>query len=85
MLRKNVVDAVGEGRFKIYAVSTIDEGMEILTGLPAGKADEKGDYPIGSINRAVANGLRALAKKARAIAREALGRGGRLGPVENHE
>ena len=50
MLRQDVVDACKEGKFHIYPVSTIDEGIEILTGLPAGERDAKGQYPENSIN-----------------------------------
>ncbi|MDD3651413.1 Lon protease family protein, partial [Immundisolibacter sp.] len=45
MLRVDVRDAVADGRFHIYAVRTIDEGIELLTGLPAGVADAEGNYP----------------------------------------
>lgn len=67
MLRADVVDAVRAGQFNVWAVSSIDEGVEILTGLPAGEMDEKGEYPIGSVNRAVARRLRQLADKLRAF------------------
>ncbi len=50
MLRQDVVDACKEGKFHIYPVSTIDEGIEILTGVPAGKRDADGKYPENSIN-----------------------------------
>jgi lon-related putative ATP-dependent protease len=49
MLRDEVVDAVAEGKFHVYAVNKIEEGIEILTGVPAGAVDEKGDYPAGTI------------------------------------
>ena len=50
-------------------MATIDEGLEVLTGLEAGEADEKGYYPIGSLNRTVTAKLEASAKKALALAR----------------
>lgn len=50
MLRQDVVDACKEGKFHIYPVSTIDEGIEILTGVPAGKRDAEGHYPKDSVN-----------------------------------
>ncbi|WIF95300.1 Lon protease family protein [Caminicella sporogenes] len=50
MLTDEVIEAVKEGKFHIYAVKTIDEGIEILTGVPAGKINEKGEYPIGTIH-----------------------------------
>jgi len=64
MLRKDVVAAVEAGRFSVYAVRTVDEGMALLTGLPAGEAGADGSYPAGSVNRAVAERLDAFAKKA---------------------
>ncbi|MBR1777037.1 MAG: AAA family ATPase [Alphaproteobacteria bacterium] len=50
MLRQDVVEACKEGKFHIYPVSTIDEGIEILTGLPAGKRSADGSYPADSVN-----------------------------------
>lgn len=50
MLRRDVVEAVEEGKFHIYAVSTIDEGIEVLTGLAAGQRDGQGHYPVSSLN-----------------------------------
>jgi predicted ATP-dependent protease len=50
MLRLDVVEAVQEGKFHIYSVGTIDEGIEVLTGVSAGERDTKGDYPTGSVN-----------------------------------
>ena len=44
MLKKEVVDAVKKGKFHIFQVSTVEEGIEILTGIPAGMPDENGDY-----------------------------------------
>ncbi len=49
MLKKSVVDAVKNKQFTIWQVSTIEEGIEILTGKPAGEKNEKGIYPEGSI------------------------------------
>jgi predicted ATP-dependent protease len=49
MLRPDVVTAVQEGKFHIYAVRTIDEGIEVLTGVAAGVRDHEGRYPEGSI------------------------------------
>jgi lon-related putative ATP-dependent protease len=50
VLDDEVVDAVREGKFHIYPVSTIDEGMEILTGVRAGARKKDGTYPLGTIN-----------------------------------
>ncbi|CAL94226.1 Lon protease family protein [Azoarcus olearius] len=54
MLRQDVVEAARAGRFHIYPVSTVDEAMEVLTGVPAGEPDAKGAMPRGSLNYKVA-------------------------------
>jgi len=69
MLRGDVVEAVQAGQFTIYAVSTIDEGIEVLTGLPAGARGSDGLYPEGSVNRAVEDRLRAMAAREREFRR----------------
>jgi lon-related putative ATP-dependent protease len=61
MLRKDVVEAVANGLFHVYAVKTIDQGIEILTGVPAGEADAEGNYPEGSVNFLVHKKLSDLA------------------------
>jgi predicted ATP-dependent protease len=50
MLKQEVVDAVKEGQFLVYAVKTIDEGISILTGVEAGERGEEGHYPEETIN-----------------------------------
>jgi len=65
MLRQEVVDAVKQGKFHIYAVSTVDEGMEILTGVEAGVRKEDGTYPQSSINYKVGEKLKEMAVKLR--------------------
>lgn len=62
MLREDVVAAVKAGLFHIYAVSTIDEGIEILTGLTAGMRDHSGKFPAGSINERVEARLALMAE-----------------------
>ena len=57
-LSTEVVDAVKNGEFHIYAISTIDEGIEILTGVPAGKKDNNGAFPAGTINYLVQQKLK---------------------------
>lgn len=54
MLRREVREACAAGRFHIYAVETVDEAIELLTGIPAGLPDEQGNLPEGSINWRVA-------------------------------
>jgi len=68
MLRRDVVEAVAQGKFHIYPVRTVDEGIELLTGLPAGERDENGLYPDGTINQRVEVKLLILAEQARAFA-----------------
>ena len=62
MLKEEVVEAVGAGRFHVWSARTIDEGIEILTGVPAGEKQADGAYPEGSINSLVDRRLRELAK-----------------------
>ena len=57
MLRDDVVEAIREGKFHVYAVKTIDEGLEILTGVTAGEADDTGAFPEGSVNHLIAKRL----------------------------
>lgn len=65
MLKEEVVAAVAAGKFAIYAVKTIDEGIEVLTGQEAGAADEKGQYPKDSINAKVIARLQELSQTIR--------------------
>jgi len=62
MLRHDIVSAVGEGRFHIYPIATIDEAIELLTGMPAGKIDAAGNFPPGTLNRKAADRLHELAE-----------------------
>ncbi|MFZ1103156.1 MAG: ATP-binding protein [Hyphomicrobiaceae bacterium] len=66
MLREDVVEAVKNGQFSIYAVSTIDEGIEILTGVKAGERGPDGTFPAGTINRLVEDKLKSFAARSRA-------------------
>lgn len=62
MLRPQVVEAVAQGEFNIWAVSHVDEGIEVLTGVPAGARDDDGNWTEGSINDRVQKRLAALGK-----------------------
>lgn len=67
MLKPQVVEAVEAGQFHIYPVKTVDEGLELLTGMPAGERDARGAFPKGSINRRVEARLIELIEKQRAF------------------
>lgn len=70
MLAERVRQAVAKGRFHIYPVTSIDEGIEILTGVPAGRLNAKGVYPKGTVNARVIERLTVLADKAREAAKK---------------
>ena len=61
-LSDEIINAVKNKKFHIYAVSTIEEGIEVLTGVPAGKKDKDGHFPAGTINRLVYEKLKKYAK-----------------------
>jgi ATP-dependent Lon protease len=63
MLRKDVVEAVKEGKFHIYPVKTIDQGIEILTGIEAGEGPGDGRFKEGTVNDLVDKKLRELGMK----------------------
>jgi lon-related putative ATP-dependent protease len=63
MLREDVVEAVAHGKFHIYPVRTVDEGIEILTGVPAGERGADGAFPPDTVNGRVDGQLRGLAEK----------------------
>ena len=69
MLRDDVVQAVQEGKFHVYPVNTVDQGMELLTGMDAGER-VAGRYPEGTINYRVSQRLAEMARINRAFARE---------------
>ncbi|MGC8839645.1 MAG: ATP-dependent protease, partial [Anaerolineae bacterium] len=70
MLREEVVQAVAEGKFHIWPVETVDEGIAILTGVPAGELQEDGTYPEGTVNALVVQGLRRLAETLQKFGKE---------------
>ena len=77
MLRDDVVAAVDAGRFRVFPVETIDQGIEILTGVAAGEADAEGAYGDGTVNHAVQRAIDDFATRARAFAgRDGNGGGG---------
>ena len=71
MLRSDVVEAAKSRQFHVIPVKTIDEGIEVLTGAPAGVADADGVFPKGSINALVEARLRGFAEARKNFARSA--------------
>jgi predicted ATP-dependent protease len=68
MLRTDVVEAVKAGKFRIYAVATIDEGVEVLTGVAAGARNSDGTYPQGSVNDRVQKKLQHFTEQQKKLA-----------------
>ncbi|HUJ84812.1 MAG TPA: S16 family serine protease, partial [Candidatus Acidoferrales bacterium] len=63
MLKEEVLEAVKEGKFNIYSVKTIDEGIEFLTGTKAGELQAEGTFEEGTINYLVNKQLTEMADK----------------------
>jgi predicted ATP-dependent protease len=63
MLKKEVIEAVRQGKFRVYAVTTVNEALEILTGLPAGERRADGTWPEGTFSFLVDKRLKDMAKK----------------------
>ncbi|MGD2111754.1 MAG: ATP-binding protein [Gammaproteobacteria bacterium] len=72
MLRADVREAVGGGMFSVHAIDTIDDGIELLTGLPAGQRDDKDAFPEGSLNRRVEDTLARYSEDMQAFAARAV-------------
>src|SRR5579885_844756 len=62
MLNEEVIDAVRNGQFHVWAVHTIDEGIELLTGHPAGQRGSDGQYPVGTVHQLVEGKLQQYAE-----------------------
>jgi predicted ATP-dependent protease len=62
MLHRRVRDAIEAQQFNVYPVETINQGIEILTGMTAGEKRPDGSFPDGTFNRRVADRLRELAE-----------------------
>ena len=60
ILKKDVIEAVKKGEFHIYAIDTIEEGIEILTGLKAGALNDYGEYPEGTLNYYIMKNLETM-------------------------
>ena len=85
MLRRDVVEACAAGKFHVIPIETVDQGIEILTGVPAGIADITGKYPDGTINSRVAQRLAAFATKAAREAPPKRRERPKFAPREDHE
>ena len=70
MLRKDLVDAVKKRKFHVYQVATVEEGIEILTGKSAGKADKDGNFPENTVYGAVQKKLAHYFKRSQKIKKE---------------
>lgn len=62
-LNDEVIKAVKDGMFHIYAIKNIDEGIELLTGVPAGKKNKNGEYTVGTVNYLVNEKLKKYSSK----------------------
>jgi lon-related putative ATP-dependent protease len=65
MLKEEIVEAIKAKKFHLYPVKKIDEGVEVLTGVPAGEMRKDGSYPEGTVNYLVQKNLNGLAERAR--------------------
>jgi len=70
MLRRDVLEAAAQGHFHVYPVAHVDQGMALLTGVPAGEADERGEFPEGTLNRRIRDSLIDFANKRRSFEAE---------------
>jgi len=70
MLKKEVIDAVKQNKFHIYRVSSVEEGIEILTGVTAGKPNKKGIYPDGTAYGAVQKKLKYYLERSQKLKKE---------------
>jgi lon-related putative ATP-dependent protease len=81
MLKGQVIDAVRDGKFHVYAISTADQALEILTGMPAGERGPDGAFPENSFNRLVEDKLTELSEQARKLMKDS--DGGKSGGNDN--
>jgi predicted ATP-dependent protease len=71
MLKPDVVKAIRDGEFNVWGISTIEEGIELLTDMPAGKLRRDGTYPEGTLFRRVTDALEAMTRRAIEVNRAA--------------
>jgi lon-related putative ATP-dependent protease len=74
MLREDVVEAVREGRFHIYPITTVDDAVTLLTGVEAGLRNSRGRFPKGTVNQRVEDRLTELAHKREDVTQQILGK-----------
>jgi predicted ATP-dependent protease len=67
MLRQDVIQAAGEGTFHIYPIRSVDQGLELLTGMPAGEADANNIFPADTVNGRVQKQLTDMAEQKRSF------------------
>jgi lon-related putative ATP-dependent protease len=72
-LNEEVIAAVRDGKFHIYAVKSIDEGIEVLTGIPAGQQQDNGSYPAGTVHELVGRKLQNYTETLLRLSRKAEG------------
>jgi lon-related putative ATP-dependent protease len=70
MLSREIIDAVKKRKFHVYQVAAVEEGIEILTGIPAGKADPDGNFPKGTVYGAVQQKLKQYFQRSLALKKE---------------
>ncbi|HNR12323.1 MAG TPA: ATP-dependent protease, partial [Thermodesulfobacteriota bacterium] len=70
MLRKDVLEAVAQGKFHVYPIHEIDQGIELLTGVAAGQMADDGTYPEATLHARVDKKLRDLAEGIKAFIEE---------------
>lgn len=77
MLDYEVMEAVRKGKFHIYSIRNVDEGIEILTGMRAGTVNKEGKYPKGTVYSLVAKRLEEIAKKLEGAGKRSAQKGGK--------
>ena len=83
MLRPEVIQAVEKGKFSVWAVSSIDEGIELLTGVAAGRAHKDGSYTKGSVHGRVKARLKKMLRDNMKLRKSLEGRRARRGDDED--
>jgi predicted ATP-dependent protease len=74
MLRRDVVEAVAAGQFRVYPVATVDQALQVLAGIPAGERDATGRFPAGSVNLRAEQRLASFAERVRSFAAGPVGK-----------